>query len=140
MLAECVHSVVDTANQALLRLGVTRSRRPPTALHPYGFMKDKFVWSLVSAVGIFCMGAGATVAHGASALIDALGASSAIAAAAGGTGTATAAAAAAVPEVTNLGVSAAVLTVSAVVESYSLLVATRAVAAGAAAAGLSFSE
>ena len=40
----------------------------------------------------------------------------------------------------NLGVSAAVLTVSAVVESYSLLVATRAVAAGAAAAGLSFSE
>ena len=50
MLAECVHSVVDCANQALLRLGVTRSRRPPTALHPYGFMKDKFVWSLVSAV------------------------------------------------------------------------------------------
>ena len=46
----------------------------------------------------------------------------------------------AAPEVTNLGVSAAVLTVSAVVESYSLLVATRAVAAGAAAAGLSFSE
>ena len=53
MLAECVHSVVDTANQALLRLGVTRSRRPPTALHPYGFMKDKFVWSLVSAVSPF---------------------------------------------------------------------------------------
>jgi len=50
MLAECVHSVVDTANQALLRLGVVRSRRPATALHPYGFMKDKFVWSLVSAV------------------------------------------------------------------------------------------
>lgn len=52
MLAECVHSVVDTANQALLRLGVVRSRRPPTALHPYGFMKDKFVWSLVSAVSV----------------------------------------------------------------------------------------
>ena len=62
MLAECVHSVVDCANQALLRLGVTRSRRPPTALHPYGFMKDKFVWSLVSAVrklfSVFFFGGG----------------------------------------------------------------------------------
>ncbi len=27
-------------------------------------MKDKFVWSLVSAVGIFCLGAGVTCAHG----------------------------------------------------------------------------
>ena len=36
MLAEVVHSVVDTANQALLRVGVVRSRRAPTAAHPYG--------------------------------------------------------------------------------------------------------
>mgnify|MGYP007025681459 FL=1 len=82
------------------------------------------------------MGAGATVAHGVSALMDALAASNALAAG----GAAAAAAAVAAPEVTNLGVSAAVLTVSAIVESYSLLVATRAVAAGAAAAGLTFSE
>jgi hypothetical protein len=27
-------------------------------------MKDKFVWSLISAVGIFCLGAGVTVVHG----------------------------------------------------------------------------
>ena len=27
-------------------------------------MKDKFVWSLISAVGIFCLGAGVTVIHG----------------------------------------------------------------------------
>ena len=79
-------------------------------------MKDKFVWSLVSAVAIFCMGAGATVTHGAAALLSP--------------------AAAAAP--VNLSISAAVLAVSAAVEGYSLYVAARAVAAGAAAAGVPF--
>lgn len=48
----------------LLRVGIVRSKRAPTKMHPYGYMKDKFVWSLVSAVGIFCLGAGVTCAHG----------------------------------------------------------------------------
>ncbi len=48
----------------LLRVGIVRSRKAPTSLHPYGYLKDKFVWSLVSAVGIFCLGAGITTAHG----------------------------------------------------------------------------
>lgn len=46
-----------------------RSRKAPTTLHPYGYLKDKFVWSLVSAVGIFCLGAGITTAHGFSSLM-----------------------------------------------------------------------
>lgn len=50
--------------QVLLRVGIVRSKRAPTKMHPYGYMKDKFVWSLVSAVGIFCLGAGVTCAHG----------------------------------------------------------------------------
>ena len=50
--------------QMLLRVGIVRSKRAPTKMHPYGYMKDKFVWSLVSAVGIFCLGAGVTCAHG----------------------------------------------------------------------------
>lgn len=45
-------------------MGIVRSKRAPTKMHPYGYMKDKFVWSLVSAVGIFCLGAGVTCAHG----------------------------------------------------------------------------
>ena len=55
--------------QALLRVGIVRSKRAPTKTHPYGYMKDKFVWSLVSAVGIFCLGAGVTCAHGVSSLM-----------------------------------------------------------------------
>ena len=52
------------ALQVLLRMGIVRSKRAPSAMHPYGYMKDKFVWSLISAVGIFCLGAGVTVMHG----------------------------------------------------------------------------
>ncbi|KAL2932896.1 Metal tolerance protein C4 [Bienertia sinuspersici] len=64
MLAEVIHSVADLANQALLAYGLTSSRRGPDALHPYGYSKERFVWSLISAVGIFCLGSGATIIHG----------------------------------------------------------------------------
>ena len=36
MLAEGVHSVADTANQALLWIGIRRSERPADDDHPYG--------------------------------------------------------------------------------------------------------
>ncbi|XP_020083108.1 metal tolerance protein C4 [Ananas comosus] len=64
MLAELVHSVADFANQALLAYGLSSSRRAPDAMHPYGYSKERFVWSLISAVGIFCLGSGATIVHG----------------------------------------------------------------------------
>ena len=32
--------------------------------YSYGYSKERFVWSLISAVGIFCLGAGATIVHG----------------------------------------------------------------------------
>ncbi|GAV56650.1 Cation_efflux domain-containing protein [Cephalotus follicularis] len=64
ILAEVVHSVADFANQALLAYGLVSSRRAPDALHPYGYSKERFVWSLISAVGIFCLGSGATVVNG----------------------------------------------------------------------------
>ncbi|KAL7100405.1 hypothetical protein ACP275_09G143700 [Erythranthe tilingii] len=64
MLAETVHSLADFANQALLAYGLSSSRRAPDRLHPYGYSKERFVWSLISAVGIFCLGSGATIVHG----------------------------------------------------------------------------
>ncbi|KAL9388244.1 hypothetical protein Peur_016849 [Populus x canadensis] len=64
MLAEVVHSIADFANQALLAYGLSSSRRAPDALHPYGYSKERFVWSLISAVGIFCLGSGATIVNG----------------------------------------------------------------------------
>ncbi|KAK4480776.1 hypothetical protein RD792_011627, partial [Penstemon davidsonii] len=64
LFAEVVHSVADFANQALLAYGLSSSRRAPDALHPYGYSKERFVWSLISAVGIFCLGSGATIVNG----------------------------------------------------------------------------
>lgn len=33
-------------------------------LNSYGYSKERFVWSLISAVGIFCLGSGATIVNG----------------------------------------------------------------------------
>ena len=57
--------------QALLWFGIKRSKRAPTKMHPYGYMRDKFVFSLISAVGIFCLGAGVSVWNGVSGLLAA---------------------------------------------------------------------
>lgn len=33
-------------------------------MYSYGYSKERFVWSLISAVGIFCLGSGATIVNG----------------------------------------------------------------------------
>lgn len=64
MLAEGVHSLADVGNQSLLAVGMWRAEKKPDAQHPYGYGRDAFVWALMSAVGIFFIGCGVTVAHG----------------------------------------------------------------------------
>ncbi|MBA2280859.1 MAG: cation diffusion facilitator family transporter [Actinomycetota bacterium] len=56
MLAESVHSVADTGNQALLLLGGRRARREPTPLHPFGFGRERYFWSFVVALVLFSLG------------------------------------------------------------------------------------
>lgn len=70
LLSEAIHSVADTSNQALLLLGLKRSQRPADAHHPFGYGRDRFFWGLVSALGIFFVGAGVTIMHGIEALLD----------------------------------------------------------------------
>lgn len=70
ILAEGLHSLADICNQLLLRAGVQQSRRKPTVQHPYGFHREKYIYSLISAVGIFCVGAGASIVHGVSSIMD----------------------------------------------------------------------
>jgi cation diffusion facilitator family transporter len=59
MLSEGIHSLVDTANNALLLVGIHRSKRPPDAAHPFGHGHDLYFYALLVAVVIF--GAGGAV-------------------------------------------------------------------------------
>lgn len=64
MLSEGIHSFADTANQSLLFLGIKRSEKPANDEFQYGYLQERFFWSLVSACGIFFLGAGITFYHG----------------------------------------------------------------------------
>lgn len=57
MLAESVHSVADTSNQALLLLGQRKSRRDATELHQFGYGRARFFYSFVVALVLFSLGA-----------------------------------------------------------------------------------
>ncbi|MFZ5724410.1 MAG: cation diffusion facilitator family transporter [Pseudomonadota bacterium] len=56
MLAECIHSVADCANQGLLLLGMKRARRKPDEQHPLGYGKTIYFWSFLVAILLFSMG------------------------------------------------------------------------------------
>jgi cation diffusion facilitator family transporter len=57
MLAEGVHSVADSGNQALLLLGRSRARRHETGEHPFGFGGERYFSAFLVAVVVFTVGA-----------------------------------------------------------------------------------
>lgn len=56
MLAECIHSLADCANQGLLLLGMSRAKRPADENHPLGYGKTIYFWSFLVAILLFSMG------------------------------------------------------------------------------------
>lgn len=64
MLAEGIHSLVDTLNQGLLLIGNRRSLLAPTARYPYGFGPEASFWGLLAAIGILVFGGGLSIQHG----------------------------------------------------------------------------
>ncbi|MGH8896511.1 MAG: cation diffusion facilitator family transporter [Egibacteraceae bacterium] len=57
MLAESVHSVADSGNQALLLLGGRMARRPESEEHPFGYGRERYFWSFIVALVLFALGA-----------------------------------------------------------------------------------
>ena len=56
MLAESIHSVADSGNQALLLVGGRRAQRAATPQHPFGFGRERYVYAFIVAVVLFSVG------------------------------------------------------------------------------------
>lgn len=69
MLSEAIHTMADLMNQILLLIGIVRSEKAPDKEYHYGYGRERYVWALMSAVGIFFLGCGVTVYHGVSSLM-----------------------------------------------------------------------
>jgi len=56
MLAESIHSIADSSNQALLLLGGRRARRVATPTHPFGYGRERYVYAFLVSVVLFTVG------------------------------------------------------------------------------------
>lgn len=56
MLAEAIHSVADSGNQALLLIGGKRAQRAATAEHPFGYGRDRYIYAFLVAIVLFSVG------------------------------------------------------------------------------------
>src|SRR5436305_6168331 len=56
LLAEGVHSLVDSGNQGLLLRGGRSARRDATPQHPFGFGRDRYVYGFLVALMLFSAG------------------------------------------------------------------------------------
>jgi cation diffusion facilitator family transporter len=56
MLAESIHSVADSGNQALLLVGGKRARREATPEHPFGFGRERYIYAFIVSIVLFSVG------------------------------------------------------------------------------------
>ena len=70
LLAEAIHSLADTLNQILLFVGIKQSKKEASDILPTGSGNARYMWNLISAVGIFFLGFGLTFYHGIHALLE----------------------------------------------------------------------
>jgi cation diffusion facilitator family transporter len=56
MLAESVHSLADSGNQALLLLGGKQAKREATPQHPFGYGRERYIYAFLVSIVLFSVG------------------------------------------------------------------------------------
>ncbi|GAA4925846.1 cation diffusion facilitator family transporter [Streptomonospora halophila] len=56
MLAESIHSVADSGNQALLLVGGRRAKRRADPEHPFGYGQERYLYAFLVAIVLFSLG------------------------------------------------------------------------------------
>ncbi|SCK49178.1 cation diffusion facilitator family transporter [Streptomyces sp. WMMB 714] len=56
MLAEGVHSLADSGNQALLLLGGKRAKRAASEEHPFGYGRERYIYGFLVSIVLFTIG------------------------------------------------------------------------------------
>ena len=56
MLAESVHSLADSGNQALLLVGGKKAQREATPQHPFGYGRERYIYAFIVAIVLFSVG------------------------------------------------------------------------------------
>ncbi|MCW2540528.1 MAG: cation diffusion facilitator family transporter [Frankiales bacterium] len=64
LLSEAAHSVGDASTELLLLTALRRSDRPADRIHPFGYGKERYFWSLLAAVTILVSGAAFSIYQG----------------------------------------------------------------------------
>lgn len=64
MLAESIHSLIDTGNGALVLYGMRRSHKPADLEHPFGYGHELYFWTMLVGMIVFGLGGGMSVVTG----------------------------------------------------------------------------
>ncbi|MFI1966976.1 cation diffusion facilitator family transporter [Streptomyces pathocidini] len=56
MLAEGVHSLADSGNQALLLVGGKKAKRAATPEHPFGYGRERYIYAFLVSIVLFSVG------------------------------------------------------------------------------------